>query len=274
MVDAVEVDETPSPWGNAILHELAVALARWGAELSPEQESKLARVREARAREADRLRVASAPSLPAGLVQPLDDDEWDEFRSFLAQPGGPEEWGVLGFLHGVLTAPTLIRPRLWMGQVFAEREPDERHITLLSRLYNEVNADLANGEARVPTPSDEVAISQWCKGYLAAVGLDPQWPKLEGVFQLVFPIGVLAGEFSLSVVAEPIDDEAAWLQEMREDLEFSIVEIYDRLSGARMASAQAATTPVRREGPKVGRNDPCPCGSGKKYKKCCLKKLN
>jgi SEC-C motif-containing protein len=30
-------------------------------------------------------------------------------------------------------------------------------------------------------------------------------------------------------------------------------------------------TPVthRNEAPKVGRNDPCPCGSGKKYKKCC-----
>ena len=27
--------------------------------------------------------------------------------------------------------------------------------------------------------------------------------------------------------------------------------------------------PVRRETPKIGRNDPCPCGSGKKYKKCC-----
>jgi len=26
---------------------------------------------------------------------------------------------------------------------------------------------------------------------------------------------------------------------------------------------------VRHQGPKVGRNDPCPCGSGKKYKKCC-----
>ncbi|MEJ1406980.1 MAG: SEC-C metal-binding domain-containing protein, partial [Candidatus Sedimenticola sp. (ex Thyasira tokunagai)] len=24
------------------------------------------------------------------------------------------------------------------------------------------------------------------------------------------------------------------------------------------------------EAPKVGRNDPCPCGSGKKFKKCCL----
>ena len=29
--------------------------------------------------------------------------------------------------------------------------------------------------------------------------------------------------------------------------------------------------PYRREAPKVGRNDPCPCGSGKKYKKCCGK---
>ncbi len=27
--------------------------------------------------------------------------------------------------------------------------------------------------------------------------------------------------------------------------------------------------PIRRETPKVGRNQPCPCGSGKKYKKCC-----
>ena len=27
--------------------------------------------------------------------------------------------------------------------------------------------------------------------------------------------------------------------------------------------------PIEREEPKVGRNDPCPCGSGKKFKKCC-----
>ena len=27
--------------------------------------------------------------------------------------------------------------------------------------------------------------------------------------------------------------------------------------------------PYRREGKKIGRNEPCPCGSGKKYKKCC-----
>jgi hypothetical protein len=34
-------------------------------------------------------------------------------------------------------------------------------------------------------------------------------------------------------------------------------------------SLPAPATPVRRSEPKVGRNDPCPCGSGKKFKKCC-----
>jgi len=32
------------------------------------------------------------------------------------------------------------------------------------------------------------------------------------------------------------------------------------------------TEPIRNRGPKVGRNAPCPCGSGKKYKNCCMRK--
>jgi uncharacterized protein len=32
---------------------------------------------------------------------------------------------------------------------------------------------------------------------------------------------------------------------------------------------KSAVAQVQREAPKVGRNDACPCGSGKKYKKCC-----
>jgi len=36
-------------------------------------------------------------------------------------------------------------------------------------------------------------------------------------------------------------------------------------------SAAAAKKPSRRAEAKVGRNDPCPCGSGKKYKQCCLR---
>lgn len=32
---------------------------------------------------------------------------------------------------------------------------------------------------------------------------------------------------------------------------------------------QIHNTPLQRQGPKIGRNDPCTCGSGKKFKKCC-----
>jgi len=35
-------------------------------------------------------------------------------------------------------------------------------------------------------------------------------------------------------------------------------------------SAQSAQQPYRREQPKIGRNEPCPCKSGKKFKHCCL----
>ena len=41
------------------------------------------------------------------------------------------------------------------------------------------------------------------------------------------------------------------------------------IQGATNAPEAAKARPIEREAPKVGRNDPCPCGSGKKYKKCC-----
>ena len=40
-------------------------------------------------------------------------------------------------------------------------------------------------------------------------------------------------------------------------------------NGAMQKHTSGQTVTVRRTTPKVGRNDPCPCGSGKKYKKCC-----
>ena len=39
--------------------------------------------------------------------------------------------------------------------------------------------------------------------------------------------------------------------------------------GAPPGAPPPAAQPIHRDAPKVGRNDPCPCGSGKKYKKCC-----
>ncbi|MCG9713761.1 preprotein translocase subunit SecA [Shewanella insulae] len=52
---------------------------------------------------------------------------------------------------------------------------------------------------------------------------------------------------------------------MRRDYQHAEAEA---LVGAEEAQALAATQPVVREGEKVGRNDPCPCGSGRKYKQC------
>jgi uncharacterized protein YecA (UPF0149 family) len=36
-----------------------------------------------------------------------------------------------------------------------------------------------------------------------------------------------------------------------------------------MLREDAVAEPIRREQPRIGRNDPCPCGSGEKYKNCC-----
>jgi preprotein translocase subunit SecA len=40
-------------------------------------------------------------------------------------------------------------------------------------------------------------------------------------------------------------------------------------NGPESSQSEVAIEPIRNRGAKVGRNDPCPCGSGKKYKKCC-----
>jgi preprotein translocase subunit SecA len=58
-------------------------------------------------------------------------------------------------------------------------------------------------------------------------------------------------------VADKTDDEAA-----------DQASAQRRRGGARTAGEGATTAPIKRDRPKVGRNDPCPCGSGKKYKKC------
>ncbi|MBR2275531.1 MAG: SEC-C domain-containing protein [Lachnospiraceae bacterium] len=46
-------------------------------------------------------------------------------------------------------------------------------------------------------------------------------------------------------------------------------DIYDAETRERLYKEQKRSMTIVHEGPKIGRNDPCPCGSGKKYKKCC-----
>nr|WP_299240271.1 preprotein translocase subunit SecA [uncultured Halomonas sp.] len=64
---------------------------------------------------------------------------------------------------------------------------------------------------------------------------------------------------------ETLEREKATAQQTREDS--AREEAASEVDDGAQASQQEQQT-VRREGPKVGRNDPCPCGSGKKYKQC------
>ena len=91
------------------------------------------------------------------------------------------------------------------------------------------------------------------------------------------PQGAMLADFSAFCQERGFDgepDEAEmrelheeWLQTPRPALEGE--KPADALDGGRLFPGKVET--FRRETPKVGRNDPCPCGSGKKFKRCCGK---
>jgi uncharacterized protein len=62
----------------------------------------------------------------------------------------------------------------------------------------------------------------------------------------------------------PTGDE---LVELMKDCEEEVPGAVEAIHRFWLAKRGAPTH--RRDAPKVGRNDPCPCGSGKKYKQCC-----
>ena len=63
-----------------------------------------------------------------------------------------------------------------------------------------------------------------------------------------------------------VDARADWLYELPQ-----WNDIYDEETRRRLFLEQRKSGIIRKE-KKIGRNDPCPCGSGKKYKQCCGKK--
>ena len=69
--------------------------------------------------------------------------------------------------------------------------------------------------------------------------------------------------FMIKIASEDDVDREALEKRKREQSEM-------RMSRGR--DAEQAQQPLKREGEKIGRNSPCPCGSGKKYKKCCGRK--
>jgi uncharacterized protein len=67
---------------------------------------------------------------------------------------------------------------------------------------------------------------------------------------------------------EPIDAE--WREKLIVGAAVAVRMIYEYFAAhRRMAAVAHDVIPARRKPSKIGRNDPCPCGSGKKYKRCC-----
>ena len=88
---------------------------------------------------------------------------------------------------------------------------------------------------------------------------------LEAITEAVCKAAILV-RFQVSG-PRPIDRGQQKLKEQHVDA-MSLSQM-ERKGSVVASQSQAMNTTIRREGPKVGRNDPCPCGSGKKYKNCC-----
>lgn len=225
-------------------------------------------------------------------TQPLNDAELDFLDRVLAKVRGgtiPNAESLDGFFTALVICPELVRPSEYMevirsgtskGEelVFDGMDEVERFQGLLMRHWNAVNAELRRGEPHMPVLNvgeDGVARgNDWAKGFLAGVDLrQDAWRALiddeerAGPF---VPIWALAYEHHPDPAMRPYKEPIT--AERREDLIVGLAaatkQLFDDLAIKRRLAASASST-YARPTPKVGRNNPCPCGSGKKFKKCC-----
>lgn len=139
--------------------------------------------------------------------------------------------------------------------------------------YNATIGDLTEGRYApvfdVDPRHDEVLWEFWIDGFAAAMSLRPDsWMAIAASSDDDIR-AALSGLITLGAIGRRESDlpetEIDELTDLAPDL---IVHWVDTLNAWRLR--QSTTPPPQRASfGKVGRNDPCPCGSGKKYKKCC-----
>ena len=187
-----------------------------------------------------------------------------------------------GFLAAVIVCPDRIAPSEWLPVIWGDEGPvfeTERQAQTVTGLimghYNDIIGQLDRGRYRpiYDIDLDETVLWElWIEGYWRAMRLRPKaWSNLaqdedEDLQRALFVLTRL-GEFA----EHPDDFEPMEFDEELEglapDMIVSHVEILHRFTRAR---SNPSVTPANEIQAKVGRNDPCPCGSGKKFKKCCL----
>jgi len=204
-----------------------------------------------------------------------------------------------GFLFAVTSAPELIKPSAWMPLIFDEQEANyateeeaESVLQSLMDLYNELNHQMFSGKPVLPHAcvvrepaienlAEETPLAQWSIGFF----IGHSW--LDGVWgdyltdELDEELGscmMILSFFADQKLAETYCHEATKknisVAEMSETVCSMFTQAMASYADMGRSIYQAVTAenfgPYERDEAKVGRNDPCPCGSGKKYKRCCL----
>ena len=185
-----------------------------------------------------------------------------------------------GFLAALACAPEMILPSRWMAEIWGGQahmpewdtlDEAQTFLAAISLIYNRVNTDLSDGVFE-PTFLERTldnqscfTVDDWCEGFLRGLRLWPElsmrdMPVLE---ECLKPIWLFASKEGRKALDDMTGKEIA-------DWQRRIGPAAERLHRLFARRAIQPERPYVRETPKVGRNDPCPCGSGKKYKRCCL----
>lgn len=209
----------------------------------------------------------------------------DVLDRFLMSDAAPENSMGLsdldGFLTGILVGPDLIMPSEWLPHIWGGEEPifesaeqAQEVLGTIMRRYNEIAQSL-DGHPDDLNPifwenaeGDVVIAADWAEGFLEAFDMrrEAWFPLVDDKKARIFlmPILALCGD-EVGNALLPIDTEteaeiAAEAPDMIPVCVFAIRDFW--------RARERGTWPIRHPA-KVGRNEPCPCGSGRKYKKCC-----
>ncbi|MEO0973368.1 MAG: UPF0149 family protein [Pseudomonadota bacterium] len=193
-----------------------------------------------------------------------------------------------GYLTAMVSAPQCILPSIWVPAIWGDFDPsfattDEfsNFLALVTRHSNTIARVLMEAPARyqpltrtlapaAPNTEERVWLTPWCEGYLYAQSVAPE--SWEAALELLED--TLAPIYEVAWLPDPTDehfvDQAPYLGPIAAAArQVHALNVGEGADGkARAPYAPPAT--YRRDPPRVGRNDPCPCGSGKKFKRCCL----
>ncbi|MDA0238663.1 MAG: UPF0149 family protein [Proteobacteria bacterium] len=214
------------------------------------------------------------------------DELLDELDEFLMSNDAPDDCMQIsdldGFLTGIVVGPELIMPSEWVPIIWQGDEPNfedeeqaEHIVGIIVARYNEIIHQLdEEPDAFAPifltAPGGVTIAADWAEGFMDAFGLRPDaWDPLlqdENEAYLMGPImAFLHDKDGKPLVDGTTEEMATIMEESAGAIPHVIKEIYDFWKARR----GIANDNSRAFGTKVGRNDPCPCGSGKKYKRCC-----